>query len=186
MIFSPVANNDLPSVQQTTAGASEGVTNMLNSDMTAGAEESDLSTPPAVTIQHPMRTRLRNNIIQPKEFTDGTFRYSEKARGFACAVSDRNPTTAMTGVSEPCNLQEAMASPDWKKAMDTEYSALLKNDTWELVPPKPGINLIDSRWIYIVKRKAVGSVDRFKARLVAKGGISRGMELIILTHIALL
>lgn len=53
--------------------------------------------------------------------------------------------------------------------MDQEYSALLKNETWDLVPPQKGMNLIDSRWVYKVKRKADGSIERFKARLVAKG-----------------
>jgi hypothetical protein len=36
------------------------------------------------------------------------------------------------------------------------------------VPPKKGINLIDSRWVYKIKRRADGSVERYKARLVAK------------------
>lgn len=53
--------------------------------------------------------------------------------------------------------------------MDTEYSALLRNQTWTLVPPKKGINLIDSRWVFKVKRKADGSVEHYKARLVTKG-----------------
>jgi hypothetical protein len=43
------------------------------------------------------------------------------------------------------------------------------NETWDLIPPKAGVNLIDSRWVYKVKRKANDTVDRFKARLVAKG-----------------
>jgi hypothetical protein len=43
-----------------------------------------------------------------------------------------------------------------------------KNVTWDLIPPKSMINLIDSRWVYRVKRKADGSVERLKARLVAK------------------
>jgi hypothetical protein len=70
--------------------------------------------------------------------------------------------------SEPRNLQEAMSNLGWKKAMTEEYSTLIKNVTWDLIPPKSVINLIDSRWVYRVKRKADGSVERLKARLVAK------------------
>jgi histone deacetylase 1/2 len=128
------------------------------------AEEENAQESPIVVRQHQMQTRLRNNIVQAKVFTDGTIRYPVNARGFAAALSaDR------VSVSEPRNLEEALANPDWKKAMDLEYSALLKNETWELVPPPKGINLIDSRWVYKVKRNADGSVERFKARLVAKG-----------------
>lgn len=50
-----------------------------------------------------------------------------------------------------------------------EYLALMKNKTWHLVPPKKGINIIDCKWVYKVKRKSYGSLDRYKARLVAKG-----------------
>jgi hypothetical protein len=37
------------------------------------------------------------------------------------------------------------------------------------VPPKPGANIIDCKWVYKVKRKSDGSIDGYKARLVAKG-----------------
>jgi histone deacetylase 1/2 len=53
--------------------------------------------------------------------------------------------------------------------MDEEYSALVKNKTWHLVPSHQGKNIVDCRWIYKVKHKADGSVERYKARLVAKG-----------------
>ena len=45
----------------------------------------------------------------------------------------------------------------------------MKNETWELVPRRRGINLIDSKWVYKIKKKAGGSIERFKAKLVAKG-----------------
>jgi histone deacetylase 1/2 len=53
--------------------------------------------------------------------------------------------------------------------MSEEYDALMKNKTWRLVPPRHGTNIVDCRWIYKIKRKADGSIDRYKARLVAKG-----------------
>jgi len=45
----------------------------------------------------------------------------------------------------------------------------MTNETWELVPRRRGINLIDSKWVYKIKKKVDGSIERFKARLVAKG-----------------
>lgn len=53
--------------------------------------------------------------------------------------------------------------------MDTEFSALLKNNTWHLVPPQKGKNVIDCKWVYKIKKKDDGTIDRYKARLVAKG-----------------
>ena len=53
--------------------------------------------------------------------------------------------------------------------MDAEYIALMRNKTWRLVPPQKGINVIDCKWVYKIKRKSDGSLDRYKARLVAKG-----------------
>jgi histone deacetylase 1/2 len=58
---------------------------------------------------------------------------------------------------------------NWKEAMDSEYTALMKNKTWHLVPPQKGNNVIDSKWVWKKKYKADGSLDKYKARLVAKG-----------------
>jgi hypothetical protein len=38
-----------------------------------------------------------------------------------------------------------------------------------LVLAKQGINIIDCKWVFKIKRKADGSIDRYKARLVTKG-----------------
>ena len=59
-----------------------------------------------------------------------------------------------------------MAIPEWKKAVNEEVNALVKNGTWEITDLPHGKNLIE---IFTVKTKVNGSIERFKARLVAKG-----------------
>jgi hypothetical protein len=76
-------------------------------------------------------------------------------------------TTSSTG--EPASCGEALGNPKWRAAMDTEYQALAKNQTWHLVPRSKGKKIVGCKWVYKIKRKADGSVDRYKARLVAKG-----------------
>jgi hypothetical protein len=53
--------------------------------------------------------------------------------------------------------------------MYEEYDALLNKNTWHLVPSVHGQNMIDCTWVYEVKTKSDGTVDRYKARLVEKG-----------------
>jgi hypothetical protein len=68
-------------------------------------------------------------------------------------------------INEPVNIQEAWTedhSVEWKEATDSEYESLMKNDTWELVPPPKGKNIVGSRWVSKVKHTADGSVERFK------------------------
>jgi hypothetical protein len=72
-------------------------------------------------------------------------------------------------MDEPTTVQQALSDPKWHTAMDEEYSALMKNHTWHLVPSHTAKNVVDCRWIFKIKRKADGSIDRYKARLVAKG-----------------
>ena len=75
-------------------------------------------------------------------------------------------------MEEPKTVHEALngeQSSQWREAMESEYSSLLKNDTWDLVPPPEGKNIVGSRWVLKVKCDENGSVNRFKARLVAQG-----------------
>lgn len=62
-----------------------------------------------------------------------------------------------------------MEHPLWRHAINDEFQALVKNKTWHLVPPRDGLNAIDCTWVFKLKHKPDGSIDRYKARLVAKG-----------------
>jgi Reverse transcriptase (RNA-dependent DNA polymerase) len=61
-----------------------------------------------------------------------------------------------------------MQDPRWKNTMLKEMTALVKNDTWDMVPRPSGKNTVGCKWVYSIKHTPEGKVDRFKARLVAK------------------
>jgi hypothetical protein len=37
-----------------------------------------------------------------------------------------------------------------------------------MIPPRSGVNIIDCKWVFKIKRQADGSINRYKAHLVAK------------------
>ncbi|WJZ92580.1 hypothetical protein VitviT2T_011566 [Vitis vinifera] len=53
--------------------------------------------------------------------------------------------------------------------MNVEMEALKKNKTWELVKLSAGKKPVGCKWVYTVKYRADGSIERYKVRLVAKG-----------------
>jgi len=73
---------------------------------------------------------------------------------------------------EPKTLADAMSRPDaesWIAAALAEIEAHLTNGTWELAQLPPGRRAIGSRWVFKLKRKPDGSVDKYKGRIVAQG-----------------
>ncbi|PKI61253.1 hypothetical protein CRG98_018352 [Punica granatum] len=76
---------------------------------------------------------------------------------------------ALPQLLEPRSFAQARKHSQWRTAMQEEYRALLQNDTWDLVPPNPTQNIVGCKWVYRIKQKANGTIDRYKARLVAKG-----------------
>jgi histone deacetylase 1/2 len=117
-------------------------------------EPSSSSAP----TQRPV-TRSMHGIHRPKQRTDGTVAWL--AACIAQSVADP--------CAEPRHFRAALGIPHWRAAMEQEFDALQKNNTWHLVPPIPGANVIDSKWVFKVKRHSDGSIERYKARLVAKG-----------------
>ena len=83
--------------------------------------------------------------------------------------SNKSFVNQLSTVSIPNSVQEALANPRWKAAMNEEMKSLQKNETWELVDRPLGKKLVGCRWVYTVKHKEDGTIESFKARLVAKG-----------------
>jgi hypothetical protein len=89
--------------------------------------------------------------------------------------SDMEPLYALSadvGVDEPINYSDAMKRSDakqWEKAAQDEYNSIQAAGTWSLVALPAGRKAIGCKWIFKIKYKANGSIERHKGRLVAKG-----------------
>ena len=77
----------------------------------------------------------------------------------------------------PKTYEEAVNHPKWgpywRKAVHEELRQLIRNKTFRNVKRSERMNLVTSKWVFAVKHRADGSIDRFKARLVARGFTQR-------------
>src|SRR5260370_7152308 len=90
-----------------------------------------------------------------------------------CAEYDNLIAEAIDDMSsDPTSLTEAQSRsnwPQWKGAMDREMVTLERAGTWQTVQRPHNKNVIGSKWVFHIKCKADGSVDKYKAHLVARG-----------------
>jgi hypothetical protein len=106
------------------------------------------TTPPKPTVLYPIAETLSYSHLSP----------THKAY-----------TIAITAPVEPRFYHEAVTSSHWCQAMEKELEALEANHTWDLTTLPAGKHPIGCKWVYKIKFKSDGSIERYKARLVAKG-----------------
>lgn len=87
-------------------------------------------------------------------------------------ISDLAYLHVSDAINEPASYQEAVESPnkrDWQVAINEELAAHEANETWTIVEKPVDTRLITTKWVFKVKTRSDGSIERFKARLVARG-----------------
>ncbi|XP_076926353.1 uncharacterized protein LOC143589490 [Bidens hawaiensis] len=100
----------------------------------------------------------RKSMYPMANVTTGNF--SKEAKAFM---------TAFYSKKIPLTVEQDLESKNWRDAMETEIDALRKNETWKKCVLPPEKIPVGCRWVFTVKHKPDGTIERYKARLVAKG-----------------
>ncbi|GJW59684.1 ribonuclease H-like domain-containing protein [Tanacetum coccineum] len=110
-------------------------------------------------------SRLQDYEIQ------GKVKYGlNKCVNYANLSSDNYSfVTNLNKAIKPKTYKEAFSDPRWIEAMNNEMQALNRNGTWVITDLPKGRRVVSCKWIYKIKYKSNGEVERYKARLVARG-----------------
>ena len=113
-------------------------------------------------------------VMTPSLSGGAAWRKGNKSQGAAFMVV---PTSKW---QVPTTLKQAHASSfaeEWHEARLKELGRLDEMGTWSLVDRPPGANVLGSKWVFALKTKPDGTIDRFKARLVCQGfGQKEGVD----------
>lgn len=128
-------------------------------DVEIGTSDTD-ENPTTVNSITPRRSERK--IKSPLRY--GWDEYADTAVEHLCCRAEE--------IMEPQSFDEAKNSPhakEWMAAMQQEHQSLIDNKTWELVELPADRKAIGCKWIFKVKYRADGEIERFKSRLVARG-----------------
>ena len=128
-------------------------------DEDSSCEDDNSANELPIALRKPVR-ECRSRPLYPMSKYISYAGLSHNFRNFALNIS---------ATSVPANIHEALRSSEWKNAVLEELKALQKNNTWDITELPKGKKTVGCKWVFTVKYKADGSIDRYKARLVAKG-----------------
>uniref|UniRef100_A0A2N9EQM2 Uncharacterized protein n=1 Tax=Fagus sylvatica TaxID=28930 RepID=A0A2N9EQM2_FAGSY len=132
-----------------------------------------LITPPIITEPtQPNTTPIPNPIIT--ETSPPTTNPHPMVTRSQAGISKPNPKYALNVTYDPTLLEptcytQAAKYEEWRKAMGVEFNALQQSGTWSLVPPTSDMNILPNKWVFKIKKRSDGTIERYKARLVANG-----------------
>lgn len=115
--------------------------------------------PPSIDHAHTTSTQVASTVHPISNYLSYKI-FSKTHKTFLAAITTND---------EPKNFKQAIQNPKWIEAMKKEIQALEQNDTWTIKSLPEGKQAIDSKWVYKIKYKPNGDIERYKARLVTKG-----------------
>jgi len=107
-----------------------------------------------------LRKEVRSCTKHPISNYLGYLNLSHQLKAFTVSIDD---------VMILRDIYHALQNKKWKTAVMDEMQTLEANKIWDIVRLPNGNKIVGSKWVFTMKYKLNGSIDRYKARLVAQG-----------------
>ncbi|KAJ9563367.1 hypothetical protein OSB04_008527 [Centaurea solstitialis] len=171
----PLSSNELFSTEQADVDTINSIMDGLDDNGDHSPEGNVENTSTNSNFENTISRKSDRVSKLPKKFNDyiiegkvkygieRVVNYSHLCKENFCFVSNLNKSV------EPSSYLEASKDQNWVNAMNEEMEALYRNGTWELTELPINRKPIGSKWVFKIKYKSNGEIERYKARLVAKG-----------------
>jgi hypothetical protein len=129
------------------------------------SEEGEIRAP-STSIKRPQWfSQTLSDAQEHVETPKSTFRESRPPKKFP------NYIALMSSILyfKASSFQEAANQHVWQDAMVEEYTSIMKNDVWDIVPRPKGKSIVSSKWLHKIKHVANGNIEKFKERFVVRG-----------------
>nr|XP_016476892.1 PREDICTED: uncharacterized protein LOC107798417 [Nicotiana tabacum] len=126
---------------------------------------------PSIALRKSSRTTkppvwLADYVVPPAKFAypiSNYVAYDKLSSAYIASLA------AFSAILEPKSFLETTRDPKRVEAMKAEITTLEENNTWFIIPLPSGKIPICCKWVFKVKYKSSGKVEKYKYRLVAKG-----------------
>ncbi|KAL6334486.1 hypothetical protein AAG906_016031 [Vitis piasezkii] len=132
--------------------------------------------PISSSLDRPTRSKRAPSYLQDYHCSSTSFSLQSTCHPLSQVLDYHKLSTPHTSLFnaissnfESTTYAEATVIPEWQAAMSDELRALKENSKWSLTTLPPGKHTVGCKWVYRIKYRADGTIERYKARLVAKG-----------------
>ncbi|GKC75926.1 putative RNA-directed DNA polymerase, partial [Tanacetum coccineum] len=130
--------------------------------------------------KHPESPNDDERVSSNDDGTESLTSQEEDGDSRATSMDENTPPEGITETFLDPNLDNSdqpaetvaprrSSRPSRISAMNNEMEALNMNKTWIITDLPPNRKAIGCKWVYKIKYKSNGEIERYKARLVAKG-----------------
>ncbi|GKB53711.1 ribonuclease H-like domain-containing protein [Tanacetum coccineum] len=152
-------HNSSPTIDQDVdeLGHSLGSNGSASEDEMAATLSRIIVTSEDVFENIPITKSISNLETQP-------LRRSERTSVFPNKYNEFVVDSKLNKAFELRNYREACKDQHWIEAMNKEMKALYDNDTWEITELPLGRKSIGGKWVFKIKYRSSGDIERYKGR----------------------